>query len=1128
MNNVIHYKRKNKLFSGIFVLIIPFVLLICTPQKIDASNLWNSTENNLPQSTTFSVNKKNVTLREILYDIQQKTGYSFMFEQQELGNIRKSLVMSNTTVETCLQQLLENTPYGFRINGNTIAIIKSVPQVQKPVSKCIVKGKVSDENQEPVVGATILIEGTSLGVSSDLNGEFKIEVNAGETIVISFIGMQSQKRIINKPTEQLVINLKQDIQTIEEVVVTGMFTRKAESFTGSAKTITSKELERVGNGNIFQSLKNLDPSLNIMDNLEFGSDPNKMPTMQLRGTSTFPIEGNTDLRSNYQDDPNQPLFILDGFETSTTRIFDLDMSRIQSVTILKDAAAKAIYGSKAANGVVVIETKRPIGGEFRVTYKGSADVTVPDLNSYNLANAAEKLEIERVAGLYESSTLDNYIALQQRYHERMKAVAEGLDTYWLSKPLRTGVGTKHALSFEMGTEKLTAMVNFSYNNIKGVMKGSERNVISGNVNLAYRLGKKFLFRNIASINSNRSDDSPYGDFSEYAYMNPYFSPYDNVGNVVKDNNNPLYNATLNTKRTSGYLDFSNNFYMEYGILENLKAVARVGVTTQRSDGDIFYPANHTKFSNYSEEDFMRRGSYQQNTGKMNDLSGDLTLQYSKQLGKHFLMANFAYNINNKEYSETVHYAEGFPSDRMNDITFALQYAKNKIPAGAESIVRNIGFVGVLGYTYDDRFLADFTIRENASSQFGANNRWGSFWSAGIGWNLHNEKFLKELEWFKQFKLRGSIGTSGSQAFASYQSISTYKYYSDVSYSGQLGAYVMRLANNDLKWQQKVDYNAGWDARIWKFTMSFDYYESVTDNLIVDLSLPTSVGYSSVKENIGKVKNKGIDLSVTYNIFTHKDGFLNFTASLTSNQNKILELSDAMRAFNAKQDELLSSRLEGGRSKPVLRYVEGGSLNSIWAVPSLGINPANGREIYLTPDATTTYTWKAEYQQIVGNSQEKIRGNFGFNGEYKGFGLGATFRFSAGGDYYNQTLVDKVENANLSGNVDKRILYGRWSENNKNAPFKTLAPYNDAKGNYITAPKTEPTSRFVQRKNELDISSLNAYYDLRNRNWLNKAGFQRLKVSFNMNDIYKFSTIQIERGTSYPFARTMSFALTAEF
>ena len=1091
------------------------------------TNLGSARAAALQVSDSVTFRQRQMTVEQISDVIMKQLKYDVFYSESTLDARRMvQLPASRMSLQDVLDYVLGDR-FEYSLEGRAIRIR---PKTETGSVETIrIRGVVTDTQKVPLPGVTVLIKGTTVGVTTDDKGSFVITLPNMQNIhlIFTFIGMKPQE-IAYTGQHELQVIMEEDATEIEEVVVTGMFIRKAESFTGAAKTITAKELERVGNGNVFQSLRNLDPSLNIMDNLEFGSDPNRLPSMQLRGTSTFPIEGTSDLRSNYQDDPNQPLFILDGFEASATKIFDLDMNRVQSVTILKDAAAKAIYGSKAANGVVVIETKRPLGGEFRVSYKGSVDVTVPDLSSYNLTNALEKLEVERIAGLYESDYMPTHQKLQDQYNERRKAALEGLDTDWLAKPLRTGVGTKHAISFEMGTENLTGIVDFSYNRINGVMKGSSREVIAGDVNLSYRLNSKFLFRNIMSITSNRSDDSPYGDFSDYAAMNPYFSPYDENGEITKDNNNPMYNATLNTKRTSGYLEFTNNFYTEYNILEGLKAVGRIGITTQRSSGDIFYPANHTMFADWTDDRFMKRGSYQQNIGKYNSLNGDITLQYNKAFDKHLFMANFAFSIGTEKYSEVVHYAEGFPSDRMDDITFALQYAENKTPYGNESITRDVGFTGVLGYSYDDRFLADVTVRENASSQFGTNNRWGLFWSTGIGWNLHNEHFMKNIDWIKQLKIRGSIDTSGSQAFQSYQAIATYKYYTDVSYAGMLGAYVMRLANDDLKWQEKMDYNVGFDARLWKFTLTFDCYASITDNLIVDLSLPTSSGYSSVKENVGKIKNTGFDVALTYNVFSNTEGFLNLTGSLTTNKNRILKLSDAMRTFNERQDELVSSRVDGGRSKPVLRYVEGGSLNSIWAVPSLGINPANGREIYVTQDGTTTYTWSSTDQQIVGNSLEKYRGNFGVNGEYKGFGLSVICRFTAGADYYNQTLVDKVENADLSKNVDRRILYGRWSEDNKNAPFKTLAPYTDEEGNWVSAPKTEPTSRFVQRKNELTLASISAWYDWRNKAWLEKAGIDRIKLAFNMNDIHTFSTIRMERGTSYPFARTMSFSLSMEF
>lgn len=1127
MDNVVYNKRKIR-FS-----VLSMILLFLFPLQNEtiALNVFYTYKDTAILLKTFSLSMDNSTIKDILYAIQDKTGYSFIFVDNELNRISKdNFIVENMAMEEVLELLFSDMDYTYELNGKTISIIskRRSPTVYNQIKKIRVKGKVLDESGKPVVGATVVVVGTSHGVSTGADGDFDIEVCSGDYLSVSFIGMETDKRLITTSVDNIVIVLKKENVAMEEVVVTGMFTRKTGSFSGSAKTIRGDELQRVGNVNIFQSLKSIDPSLNIMDNMEFGSDPNKIPVMQLRGTSTFPAEKSHDLKSNYQDDPNQPLFIVDGFEVSAARVFDMDMNRVQSLTILKDASAKAIYGSKAANGVIVIETKKSLSGEFRVTYRGSLDITFPDLTSYNLTNALEKLEVEKTGGVYASHYLPEYLNSIDNYNKRMKMALEGVNTDWLSKPLHMGTGTKHSVSFQMGDKKLNVIADFASNHVIGVMKGSERKLLSGAVNVSYRMNNRFLFRNIMSITSKNSKNSPYGSFSEYAEMNPYYSPYDRNGNISFENGNPLYNGILNTKIIDAYLEFGNNFYVEYNILENLKVVGRIGIIAQRSDGDEFYPGNHTKFADYSNEEILRKGSYQQNFGKFNNLNGEFTLQYSKNLGRHFLMANFGFNISEKKFEEIVHYAEGFPSDRMDDITFALQYAKGKKPFGTESIVRDMGFVGVFGYTFDNRFLTDFTIRENASSQFGTNNRWGMFWSLGVGWNIHNEHWFENIEWFKQLKLRASVGTTGSQFFSSYQSITTYKYYTDASYGKMFGSYIMRLANEDLKWQEKMDYNIGFDARLDRLSLSFDYYESVTDNLITDLSLPTSSGFESVKENIGKVKNKGVDVSASYRLLSGRNGFLNLTASLTSNNNEIIKLSDAMRAYNERQDALVASKLNGGRSKPVLRYVEGGSLTSIWAVPSLGINPQNGKEIYLTPEGEKTYSWKPEYQQIVGNSLEKVRGNFGFNGEYKGFGLGVVFRYMAGGDYYNQTLVDRVENADLRKNVDRRVLYGRWSEKNKVSPFKSLKPYNDEAGNYIRAPKTEPTSRFVQKRNELTLSSISAYYDMHNRDWMNFAGIDRLKFVFNMNDVCTISSIKMERGTTYPFAHMMSLSVIAEF
>jgi TonB-linked SusC/RagA family outer membrane protein len=1007
---------------------------------------------------------------------------------------------------------------------------------------------ISDDTRETLPFVSVQVKGTPTGIATSIDGVFSITVPSAEAILVfTFVGYQTLelRADVSKP---MSVRMKLSAEMLEAVVITGLFDRPGESFTGSARMISSQELMTVGSTNVFQSLRNIDPSLIMMDNFEFGSDPNRMPGMELRGTSSFNMSGLSEsgFRSMYQSDPNQPLFILDGFETNITRIYDLDMSRVESMTILKDAAAKAIYGAKAANGVVVIETRRGLEGEFRVTYRGSVDIEIPDLTSYNLTNALEKLQVEWLGGVYNPNSMLGLPDAETSFNDRMNKALAGLNTDWLSKPLRTGVGTRHAVAFDMTHQLLNVMADISYNNRTGVMKGSDRTTIAGSMNATYRTSdRRFVFRNEMNITSNNASDSPYGTFGDYVRMNPYHDPYDTNGRLLKNfpsiaaaQNNPLWNAQLNTMFTSGYLNFSNNFITEYSPIENLKFRVRVGLVTQRNERDRFYPAEHTRFLGMtSETDRLRRGLYSHGVGRMNRYSGDFSVQYNKAINDHLLMTNFAYNIGETGSYELDYEAEGFPSDKMNSMMFARAFALDGKPRGSENTVRDLGVVGVLGYSYDNRYMADVTLRTGASSQYAPDKRWGMFWSTGVGWNVHNEKWAKNINWFDRLKLRSSIGSTGTQNISSYLTITTYNYYTDNFYRAyreqnpfatELGVHILRLANDELLWQQKLDFNIGFETTIARLTASFDYYIETTNNLVTDLSIPPSTGFRSISENAGQVENKGIDLSLNYQLIKKRDFFLNISGAFSLNTNKLKKISDALRSFNDLQDALVSSNVDGGRWNPVRRYVEGSSMNAIWAVPSLGINPQNGNEIYVRPDGTTTYVWSAANQQIVGDHREKYRGNLGISGEYKGFGASLTCRFLGGGQLYNSTLVQRVENANIYENVDKRVFDGRWSEDNRFAPYKRLQPYRDANGNWVSVPFTQPTSRFVQNRNEFDIASVNIYYNLHRFNVIKQFGFTRLRVAFNMNELHKFSSIKVERGTSYPFARTLSFSVTAEF
>lgn len=1023
----------------------------------------------------------------------------------------------------------------------------AIPQTQ---NTRVLKGSVKDANGDSFPGATIQVKGTTLGVVTDVNGNFSITIpsDPNTVLVVSFVGMKTQEiKAGNASTLNIV--LQEDSQTLEQVVVNGVFERKANTFTGSVKTISNEELKRVGNSNVLQSLKNLDPSILFIDNMALGSDPNAVPEMVLRGKSSINME-ETDLKATYGNDPNAPLFVLDGFEVSIQKVMDLDMDRVESMTILKDASAKAIYGSKAANGVIVIELKKNPSGELRVSYRGSVEIEAPDLSSYDLCNAAEKLEIEKEFGMYddEEANYDSQRMAQKIYNQKLAAVVSGINTDWLSKPVRLGVGTKHGVSVELGDRELRAIIDLSYNNIKGVMKGSDRTNISGGVSLSYRR-EKFLFRNQATLTSNVANDSPYGTFGEYAKLNPYYTPYDQYGqlsenivptldpgNSVVVNNwykeiefqaNPLYNAQLNTLLQKKYIDFTNNFDVQWFAFTGMKITARLGLSEKRSREDTFYPANHLKFRNMKEEDQYRKGSYRLLNGEESNLDGKIDVQYNKEfLPGHMIYANAGFNLGQKKYITNEHNAEGFPSDKMNDIIFARQYAEDSKPKGSEQTIREVGYYLSLNYSFDNRLNFDGTFRQSASSQYGANSRWGEFWSVGASWNLHNESWLKDKD-ISQLRLRATAGSTGSQSTAAYNAIASYEYFLSSHYNNLLGAQLKSMKNETLKWQQKMEYNFGLDFNFKnRYSMSLEYYLQTTNNTVNPIDLLPSTGFTTVQENIGKVENKGVDFSLSAVAWQRPAdrSFLRFSLMMSHNKNKLKEISEAMKSYNERQAALAT---EG--NKPLNKYYDGVSMDAIWAVPSLGIDPATGQEIYLVTDKNgnpyRTFTYDGNQQVVCGDALPKINGNVGINFEYKGFGISAVCTYRWGAKMYNGTLVSKVENADLNGNVDRRIFTGRWRKPGDISPYKALGKVYVASQDEMASPTTYPTTRFVQKSNELTISSVQLSYDFFRHAFVKKIGMERIVLRCTANELHKFSSIKVERGTDYPFARKFNFELS---
>lgn len=990
-----------------------------------------------------------------------------------------------------------------------------------------ISGIVRDEFGEPLPGATVTnVKGKTdretFAVVTDVSGHFKLTISGDvRQVEVSYVGFKSRVVTLLPTMNTYDITLQPDSKSIDEVVVTGVFERKANTYTGAVTTVKGEDLQRVGNVNVLQSLKSIDPSFIQIENLTAGSNPNALPDFQMRGTSTI-----ASVQGEYASSANQPLFILDGFETELTKILDLDMNQVESVTTLKDATAKAIYGSKAANGVIVIETKRPESGRMRITYTGSMSLEVPDLTSYDVTDATEKLRVERMAGLYSSNNAKSQVTLDELYTEKLRETLAGVNTDWLAQPVRNGFGHKHSLYLEGGDKAMQYGVNLSYNRIGGAMKGSDRNTFSGGITLSYRL-KNLQFRDKLTVDHNKSNNSPYGTFDQYYHMNPYSRLYDKTGAYVRSydymNNagesksyyNPLYNTTLNTFDYTGYTTITNDFYLEWFINDEFKLTGRFGIINKHATADQFKPANHTDF--ITQTDAFRRGSYYKMDGNNTDISADLGVQWSKQMKQHLVFVNAQLSMADNKYNTTSVTAEGFPNDFMDDIKFAVQYAKDAKPEGTEGISRNCGGLLSVNYSFDERYLFDANYRLMGSSEAGKDNRWGSFWSVGAGWNMHNESFIKQLGWVNRLKLRASYGFTGSQGFSSYDAMPTFVYYSDRSYNGYIGSYLKGLANEALKWQEKYDTNIGLDIAVLnnRLTGRFDYYVARTKGMVTNVSVPYSTGFSTYVANLGETENKGVELYLNYRVYDGGRNYVNVFASAAHNVNKLKKISNSLRAWNEAQD---AAMLENKTTKPQVKYYEGCSMNAIWAVPSLGIDPQTGKEIFVKRDGSVTYEYDVNDQVVCGDTQPKWNGNFGVNGEINGWGWNVTMNYRWGGQIYNQTLVDKVENAQFQYNVDRRVLTDRWQKPGDRALYKAITDKTI----------TYPTSRFVQDYSLFTLSSLTVYYDFRNCAFVKNSFLERLKVSAYTNDLFVISSVKTERGTSYPFARTFSLSAQVTF
>ena len=993
--------------------------------------------------------------------------------------------------------LLLLLPISLHASSSVLPISEELTELQSDGKK-VVKGVVLDDLGEPLPGVGIRIKGMKGAWGTNASGRFEIPVTKERVIMtFSFVGFKTVEQEV-KAGAEVTIQLEEDVDLLDEVVVTGYMTKNKSSFTGSQTTVDKKQIMSIGTKNILQSLEAFVPGMVTMENSAMGSNPNAQQEINIRGRATF--EGKA----------NMPVFVVDGSIVSSEFVFDMDMNEVESVTVLRDASATALYGAKGSAGVIVFTTRALEGGKLKLRYNGTIRTSFPDLSDYHLLNASQKLEYERLAGLYNDANPQHRYELDKKYAALATEVARGVDTDWLAKPLRVGVSQNHNINVDGGDDYARYSLGLRYGKDAGVMKGSGRDRLNFTFNLSYSRENLFFISNLARVSFVNSYDSPYGDFTSFVNANPYDSPYDQTGELRQLLNhnlrNPLYEASVGNKSNSSNFEFFNT------------TTLRVWLGDFRIDGDATFQrgrSNSLRFVSPRSGEFAtsknlsQRGRLSETFRRSTDFAAKLLLSYNKNvIDDLFLSVMGGSNIEYRSSQLSSYSSIGYFSEKLADPGFSSGYSAGSRPVSSDEIVTGVGFFVNLNTIYKERYFLDFIYRYEGSSLFGKNTRFAPFWSAGAGWNIHKEPFMEGVN-VDLLKLRVSTGYLGNVSFSPYQALTTYQYGERFTYVKGAGSVPITIGNPDLKWERTMNNNLGLDLNIFngRWDMSLDLYWKITDNLLLDVTKAPSVGVQTAKQNVGEIENKGIELSTRVVPIRTKDW--NWTLSLTAshNRNKIRKISNALKAQNEKNME----KNEAGKPLPI--YVEGESLSTLKVVPSAGIDPATGKEIYIKRDGSLTFDYDPRDKITVGDTSPVVSGMMSSYLTYKGFSLTAGLRYQLGAMDYNTTLASRVEGADPKKNADERVFNDRWTKPGDKASYKDIAD--------STVPMQ--TTRFVSVHNFLELSTLSLAYDFKPID-LKYFNIRNLRLELMANDIFHYSSIKQERGLSYPYARSVEMTI----
>lgn len=899
-------------------------------------------------------------------------------------------------------------------------LLAFVVQFSFAQEKTVSGNVVSAEDLLPLPGVNVIVVGTQRGTQTDFDGNYSLQVSSGEVLQFSFVGYATQNVTVGSSN---TINVTMALDnTLEEVVIQAYRTSQKETSNIAAQTVTAKTIEARPNASFAQTLQGQIAGLNIVTAT---GQPGANSTINLRGVAS--VNGNT-----------EPLFLIDGVPVDEDNFRSLNPNEIESVSVLKDAGATAIYGNRGANGVVIIKTK---GGSYnqdlKISYVGTTSFSRLQDNDYDLMNSREQLELERTYGAGFGATLSD---------AELNLRAQQVNTEWLDVFFRVGLTQSHTLSFTSGGENLNSFTSLGFTDQEGILVQSRLKRFNFRNNLNGKSDNgKFNYGTSLSINYSENDEPNNiggGGINRNYVLGavaavPYISPNSYVrgqgANIpVVFANTPLFLLDrLDTfERNLDEIKVIANLNASYNITDNLTFKTSFGadftdVQSLRIESPIGF--NEQLFA---EPGRVNPGREDRQSTRTLAFNVNNALTYTNTFGKHTVEVSLL-----QEYFRAFYKTFGFRQEGFDPATYypgdgSAYIADNGTDDfDADVANANILFAGLFSYfgyadyDYDKKYGLSATIRRDASYRFAASNRWGTFWSLAARWNISNEKFMENSKVFDALKLRGSYGTSGNQrivdavgqfAYFSAADLTQDFYVTGSQYGNNQGLSFGQIGNNDLQWETVVQANIGLDFEMFqRLRGSVDFYKKNTEDLFFPTPISPALngGQTSISANVGELENRGVDLELHYDLFkSTKDGGFNMTLNFVGNYNKqeIIDLGP------------------GGDQPFGLRV--GGVLSEIYAAPYLGVNPANGNLLFLDIDGNITEDLVESDQRATGlNFYPDFQGSFGFDAEYKNFFLTTQFNYATGIYRFDFDLNGYMDPSNIGQFRHSRDILRAWSQ-----------------------------------------------------------------------------------------------------